>query len=430
MPSICQNENCRERCRYAFKGELPQFCKTHKQEGMISNPRYSQACKFKGCETTPSYNFEGCKNRMYCCVHKLDGMINLRDSDHQYCRHEDCNIRASFNYAGKTERLYCEKHSHCGMINVLNDKCTFDGCETRAIYNYKGEKPKYCLAHSEPGMINIKDKKCSHTGCDKIPSYKFENSNAKYCTEHKQEGMFNIRGYNCTHAQCNKRATFNILNGRPKFCKQHKTDDMVDVQNTNRCKHQGCEKHPAFNYPQETTYDYCAIHRKEGMVDIKTVKCPNCIDWPDSQKANKKYKNYCARCFQQLFPDDPLTYQIRCKTKEIATRDYINATFEGFQHDKCLWLQGCDCSHKRRIDHRKLIGNTMLCIETDENQHKYYDHQDELNRYHDCFMALGCKFIFIRFNPDKYKDKNGKSKCPNISTRLFKLKEEIPCCSL
>jgi hypothetical protein len=40
-------------------------------------------------------------------------------------------------------------------------------------------------------------------------------------------------------------------------------------------------------------------------------------------------------------------------------------------------------------------------------------------------MALGCKFIFIRFNPDKYKDKNGKSKCPNISTRLFKLKDEI-----
>ena len=50
-------------------------------------------------------------------------------------------------------------------------------------------------------------------------------------------------------------------------------------------------------------------------------------------------------------------------------RDRINQEFEGFYHDKPLWTNDCDCTHRRRIDHRKLIGNTLLAIETDENQH-------------------------------------------------------------
>jgi hypothetical protein len=40
-------------------------------------------------------------------------------------------------------------------------------------------------------------------------------------------------------------------------------------------------------------------------------------------------------------------------------------------------------------------------------------------------MLHGGKFIFIRFNPDKFKDKNGKSINPTLYTRLPILKEEI-----
>jgi hypothetical protein len=142
---------------------------------------------------------------------------------------------------------------------------------------------------------------------------------------------------------------------------------------------------------------------------------------------NKNYKGYCTNCFQNLFPTDPLTFQIRSKTKEIAVRDFINYRFEGFQHDKPIWYNAtsCDCTTKRRIDHRKLIGNTLLCIETDENQHKAYSKSDEDARYHDIFMAFGGKFIFIRFNPDKYKDKKGKSCNPMLVNRLTVLEDEI-----
>jgi len=91
-----------------------------------------------------------------------------------------------------------------------------------------------------------------------------------------------------------------------------------------------------------------------------------------------------------------------------------------------LWYNetACDCTTKRRIDHRKLINDTLLCIETDENQHKSYSKEDEIARYNDLFMAFGGKFIFIRFNPDKYKD-NGKSCNPMLVNRLPVLETEI-----
>ena len=141
----------------------------------------------------------------------------------------------------------------------------------------------------------------------------------------------------------------------------------------------------------------------------------------------KNYKGYCTNCYQHLFPLDPLTFQIRCKTKEIAVRNFINTKFEGFQHDKPLWYNesACDCTTKRRIDHRTLINGTLLCIETDENQHKSYSKEDEEARYHDLFMAYGGKFVFIRFNPDKYKDENGKSCNPMLFNRLIVLEEEV-----
>jgi hypothetical protein len=160
------------------------------------------------------------------------------------------------------------------------------------------------------------------------------------------------------------------------------------------------------------------------MINVKNDRCKaeNCYTI-----ANKNYKDYCANCYQHLFPLDPLTFQIRSKTKEIAVRDFINTKFEGFQHDKPLWYNetACDCTTKRRIDHRKLINGTLLCIETDENQHKNYSKFDEEARYNDLFMAYGGKFIFIRFNPDKYKDENGKSCNPMLFNRLIILEEEI-----
>ena len=103
-------------------------------------------------------------------------------------------------------------------------------------------------------------------------------------------------------------------------------------------------------------------------------------------------------------------------------RNAINTNFEGFVHDRPLYTGNCDCSHRRRIDHRKLIGNTILAIETDEFGHRGYDQKDEEIRYDDLYMIYSGKWIFIRFNPD-----NNISKL-DIDDKLDKLIETINDC--
>jgi hypothetical protein len=84
----------------------------------------------------------------------------------------------------------------------------------------------------------------------------------------------------------------------------------------------------------------------------------------------------------------------------MRVRNEINKHFDGFIHDIPLYTGNCDCTHRRRIDHRKLIGATLLCVETDELGHAGYDSKDEEIRYDDLYMVHSGKWIFIRFNPD------------------------------
>ncbi len=144
-------------------------------------------------------------------------------------------------------------------------------------------------------------------------------------------------------------------------------------------------------------------------------------------RSNPKYDGYCTHCFANLFPLDTRTPMIRQKTKEIAVRNFINENFAEFYHDKPLWISGCDCTHRRRIDHRRLINGTLVCVGTDEFQHKPYDKYDEMIRYDEafkCLMIHGGKFIYIRYNPDPYKE-NGIKMDPPIEERLEALKKEI-----
>ena len=129
-------------------------------------------------------------------------------------------------------------------------------------------------------------------------------------------------------------------------------------------------------------------------------RCPNCIDWIDSHTGTPKYDGYCARCFKRVFPDDPRSAHIYLKVKEIAVRNMINANFTGFNHNRMLSSGGCDCTRRRFIDHWRLIGGTMLAVETDEFAHRYYDADDEELRHDDLFLVFSGKWVWIRFNPD------------------------------
>jgi hypothetical protein len=364
MPNLCCFENCRKR---AYFGEDKKYvvCKEHNTNNW--SDVISSKC-FCG-KANKLYNFEGLKP-MYCFQCKKDGMVNCAAKIK--CK---CGKTARFNYINEKPK-FCFDCKDIDMINIVQMKCKCQ--KTLPTYNFQGLKPLFCSSCKEPNMVNVRQKKCS---CGTIASFNYSGLSPLFCEKCKQHEMINVRNNNC---MCEKGTPYYNYHGlSAKYCLKCKNIDMVNVF-IKKCLNEGC-----------------------------------------NTEANKKYKNYCTYCFQHLFPTDPLTFQIRCKTKEIAVRDFINSNFEGFHHDKVVEYGECDCLNRRRIDHRKLINNTLLCIETDENQHKSYTLKDEQDRYNDLLSTFTCKYIFIRFNPDKYNDKNGKKCNPSISTRLFKLKEEI-----
>jgi hypothetical protein len=162
---------------------------------------------------------------------------------------------------------------------------------------------------------------------------------------------------------------------------------------------------------------YRAANRDKMKAYFKRYKreklgCVKCKHWPiDSQMGHKKYDGYCFRCFKEEFPDDTRTKN-RARA-ELMVREYINSKWTDFVHDHVIETAHCACTHRRRVDHRKLVGNTLICIETDEWWHRNYDKDDEDARYHDIMMTWGGKLLFIRINPD--------GKGPPIEKRLEKL---------
>lgn len=140
-----------------------------------------------------------------------------------------------------------------------------------------------------------------------------------------------------------------------------------------------------------------------------------------------------------LFPDKPVSRNY--KTKEYAVVEFVKKTFPDLSwiSDKRI-SDGCS---KRRPDLFLDLGYQIIIIEVDENQHTDYECSCENKRIMELSNDVGHKsIIFIRFNPDDYKEKdiiisscwslnkNGicvikKSKIKEWTQRLIILKEQI-----
>ena len=260
-------------------------------------------------------------------------------------------------------------------------------------------------------------------------------------------------GKRCVEPRCEKGAADSssskcILHGGGKRCIEPGCENGAIDTMTNKCRSHGggrrCTELGCGSGAADTTTNKCGLHGggrrciepgcDKGAADYKTNKCvthgggprcPNCITWPDSRGGNPKYDGYCATCFKRIFPNDERSKVIYAHTKEIRVRNAINLNFTGFIHDMPIYTHACECTHRRRIDHRRLIANTMLCIETDEFGHSRYDAYDEEIRYDDLYMVFSGKWIFIRFNPDGAKDVDFEDKLEVLINEIHSQIERI-----
>ncbi len=317
-------------------------------------------CVNDGCKKQAYFNLENETKGLYCSTHKLDGMIDVRNKK---CR--DCKKQAYFNFEGETTGLYCSTHKKDDMIDVKNKKCLL--CKKQPIYNVEGEtKPIYCSTHKLDGMVDVKHKRCLL--CKKQPIYNVEGET------------------------------------KPIYCSTHKLDGMIDVK-SKRCLL--CKKIPHFNFENETKGLYCNTHKLDGMIDVKHKKCKN--GWCRTQPTNNKYDGYCLHCYMNMFPDKPVARNY--KTKEQSVVDYIKDKFPNVD-----WIadkrvdNGCS---KRRPDLLLHLGNQIIIIEVDENQHTDYNCSCENKRIMELSLDVShIPIVFIRFNPDMYfKQKTKVSSC-------------------
>ena len=244
--------------------------------------------------------------------------------------------------------------------------------------------------------------------------------------------MFDVTNRRCVACQ-KKQPNFGLDRSKlATHCKACATEDMFNV----RCALcVACQKkQPNFGLDRSKPATHCKACASEDMIDIYTKKCTS--DHCDT-RANPKYDGYCTHCFQHLFPNDPRARNMRSKSREIVVRDHLIEQFGNtFIHNQTLFL-GCDCPHRRSVDFRVLMNDTMLAIEVDEMKHASKSYrEDEVARYNDLSVAFGGKWVFIRFNPDAYVnargtrvhgffDAKGNRRAVEIERRLDMLTERI-----
>jgi hypothetical protein len=414
-------------------------------------------CKIKDCMIGASFGYENDKKRITCKKHKEPNMINLTI----YLKKNKCICGKNPFFGYKTDKIpsCCSICKKDGMENIIDKKCECG--RVKPCFGYINMKAICCFECKKENMINLQKiniikYKCICGNFFKKEKYKL---NDKYCCYSCYIKNKEKKGY----CFCGKRASFGV--DVPTKCKEHKTDEMIDIKNKNYCCNCSGEfLRKLYGYETDEKPNYCLNCKKDNMIDLHNFnarckcpkkmialygyindKTPSCCFYCKKedmrnirdpicknkeancqQFGNKKYKNYCAYCFSHIFKDDPLTLEIKNKTKELQVNDFINKNYDGFIHDKPIYIgNGCDCSNRRRIDFRKIIDNTILAIECDEFQHKRYDKNDEEARYNDMYMIFSGKWYYIRFNPDTYRNKNNKIKNPNMSIRLIELQKTI-----
>lgn len=180
----------------------------------------------------------------------------------------------------------------------------------------------------------------------------------------------------CKHVGCRNRPLYGVEQGCPHFCAEHKGPNMKNMTTTSR------------------------VANSSGLPKCGLSKC-------QEQPASPRFRGYCTPCYVTHFPEDPLTFQTVCRSKQQATYQFVASRFDGFQHESPLYIAGV------RIECRIVIADTVLCVSTDPN---IMLNEDGTTPY---------KVILIVFNPNKYVTKTCESVNPMLYMRLPLLEDEI-----
>ena len=355
------------------------------------------------------------------------------------CKHDDCTKQPSFNFPGETRPLYCKEHAKPGMMDVVNRKCIHTGCVKKPSYNYPGEKRAvFCKLHAHHKMVNVRTRKCRHSGCTKQPSYNYPGQKRPmFCREHAHPTMIIVINRTCRYIGCNKKPLFN-LEGEVQgiTCRNHADPRMVDVVNA-RCGQGGCHTQPRYGNPGHPP-TVCTRHRKAGMILRPRRRCEvkdcrevalygirgatHCIIHKYAEQVNFVGKT-CVSCGLVDIVDDDgrcatcdpeLSKRVRlAKQREVRLWLDHNSHDDYILYDRAIDQGMCG---KERPDFAWDCKTHVLVLEVDEDQHRDRQASCEVARMVNISQSFGMPTVFLRYNPDSFKQA-GSSRNPSNTKR-------------
>lgn len=339
------------------------YCSIHKKICVTCFEKQSSfGDQCKSCSVN-SGKFIKSSNVKYC-VYKSDGGIV-------------CEKRAIFGYItnNKKQYLYCKSHKTDDSMNInkISSLCNEEGCKVIANYMLKTDKkPTKCLQHKEENMI-VSYKQCEQDNCTTKPTYGTIKDGKLTCSTHKKIGYIKIN--KCKAKQCNKIATYG--------------------------ENLGTNEKPSVN---KNKYIYCDKHTIDGYIS-DNVDIDGLIDG---------VKN--------------ITIKDKKSTRvEIFVKGYLEGKGYKFIHNSRL--VGTYNININRPDFLLKMDNCNLMVEVDEHQHtkckKLYEGTKEIDRIREFYNDLGDfknniykPLYVVRFNPDKYKDKDNIEQNSSVSDRM------------
>jgi hypothetical protein len=217
---------------------------------------------------------------------------------------------------------------------------------------------------------------------------------------------------------------------RPTVCKKHIPKDLpedekyVDLVHY-FCQEDKCEIRAGFGAAGTTNLENCRAHKKEGQVDNYHAKCIHdartdlckdcgtgselcikCRDFVIHPRNRIYFESKCVDCFKEDNPDKVGLVRFNM-IKEKAVSKYIKEEFKDLNW-RINDTMTCANGEKYRPDILLIDMEFVMVIEVDENQHKRYGKEREQKRMECISEFVKRPVVFIRFNPDSYRDRNGK----------------------
>ena len=383
---LCENCNIkRALCNFPDEKE-GRFCADCKLDSMFNI--VSDMCK--NCRLKHAlFNHPTETKAIYCSDCKLDGMINV-----MLRKCERCGLKYPVcNYPGEKRGIFCADCKLDGMEDVESRRCI--GCHKgRRTFNYPYEKPMYCSRCKQHGMINVSSRRCN---CGKrIPCYNYIGEKPMYCSECKLPDMVNVIHSKCT---CGKLATYGVPCNPPTRCAQHKEDGMLCPPNR-KCLVELCRNKAEYGIKVP---DHCDLHKGSEEICLVVRKCQNpegceCIDVLDE-------KGLCINSCSMM--EKSKLYKKHLKLQEEIVGKMLQRNIGPYFMREFIPDTTCGLE---RVDFVYDYPTYSIFTEVDETHgHRGRCLLGEINRMKNLFMSSGGKkIVFIRYNPESYRDAGNK----------------------